>query len=191
MSIPDCKLCGTDKGWVSQLSNAQVMSREPLKKPFLYQLQQYSWNVVNRMTFLLFSFFSRLYLFVFRERGRKGEREEEKHPCTRETSISCLLYTPTGGPGLQPRRVPWPGIEPATFQFVRRRPTYWTTPVRTLCVFVCLFVYHFYFSGSLGVPGCRFSFLAFFSSQFQSASILSKVLEQKNNLLALLTNSWF
>ena len=27
----------------------------------------------------LISFFKRFYLFIFRERGRKGEREEEKH----------------------------------------------------------------------------------------------------------------
>ena len=38
-------------------------------------------------------------LFIFRERGREGEREEE-------TSISCLLHTPNWGPGLQPRHVP-------------------------------------------------------------------------------------
>ena len=30
----------------------------------------------------------------FREREREGEREEEKHGCERETSISCLLYVP-------------------------------------------------------------------------------------------------
>ena len=28
----------------------------------------------------------------FRERGRKGEREGEKHRCERDTSIGCLLY---------------------------------------------------------------------------------------------------
>ena len=27
----------------------------------------------------------------------------------------CLLHAPSQGPGLQPRYVPWPGIEPATF----------------------------------------------------------------------------
>ena len=40
-------------------------------------------------------FFLRFYLFIFRERGRDGERDEEKHQCVRETStdwsrLACL-----------------------------------------------------------------------------------------------------
>ena len=38
-------------------------------------------------------FFLRFYLFIFRERGREGEREEEKHQLERETLICCLLST--------------------------------------------------------------------------------------------------
>ena len=30
------------------------------------------------------------FFFGFRERGREGEREGEKHQCKRETSIGCL-----------------------------------------------------------------------------------------------------
>ena len=43
-----------------------------------------------------YPFFKRLYLFIFRERGREGEREREMwmHPCVRETAVSCLLHTP-------------------------------------------------------------------------------------------------
>ena len=41
----------------------------------------------------LFFFFK--ILFIFRERGREGEREGEKHLCERETSSHCLLHTPT------------------------------------------------------------------------------------------------
>ena len=44
-------------------------------------------------------------LIDFRETGREGEREEEKHGCERETSISCLLYMPRVGPIPQPRHV--------------------------------------------------------------------------------------
>ena len=51
-------------------------------------------------------FFLRI-LFIFRERRRKGEREGEKHQCVRETSIACLLLTPSWGCGQQPRCVPW------------------------------------------------------------------------------------
>ena len=39
-------------------------------------------------------FFFKCYLFIFRERGREGEREGEKHWCERETSVSCLLSDP-------------------------------------------------------------------------------------------------
>lgn len=37
------------------------------------------------------------------------EGEGEKHQGARETCIGCLLLAPNGGPGPQPRRVPWPG----------------------------------------------------------------------------------
>ena len=33
-------------------------------------------------------------LIDFREEGRKGEKEREKHWCERETSIRCLSYAP-------------------------------------------------------------------------------------------------
>ena len=36
----------------------------------------------------------RLYLFIFRENGREGERRGEKHQCMREASISFLLPGP-------------------------------------------------------------------------------------------------
>ena len=46
-----------------------------------------------------FFFFKRFYLFIFRERGRKREREGEKHQCE---ILSWLSY------------VPWRGTKPAT-----------------------------------------------------------------------------
>ena len=49
-----------------------------------------------------------------RQRGREREREGEKHQCVRDTWLP-LTHTPCWGPGLQPRHVPWLGIEPATF----------------------------------------------------------------------------
>ena len=42
----------------------------------------------------------------------------------------CLLCAPYWGPGLQPKHVPWLGIEPATLWFTSRRPTHWATPAR-------------------------------------------------------------
>ena len=48
------------------------------------------------------------YLLIFRERERG-----EKRQCQRETPIIDQLPL-----NLQPRHVPWPGIQPATFCFV-------------------------------------------------------------------------
>ena len=47
-----------------------------------------------------------LFIFIFRERGREGEREEEKHGCVTDTLIGSLWHTPSWGPGPQPRHVP-------------------------------------------------------------------------------------
>ena len=45
--------------------------------------------------------FERFYLFIFRQRGREGEREGEEHQ-----HCGCLSHTPHLGPGLQLRHVP-------------------------------------------------------------------------------------
>ena len=50
---------------------------------------------------ILINFFKRFYLFIFRERGREGEREGEKHQCVVASHVA-----PTEGPGPQPRHVP-------------------------------------------------------------------------------------
>ena len=50
---------------------------------------------------ILFIFFNFIYLFIFRERGREGEREGEKHQC-----VVASRALPTGGlahnPGMCP-----------------------------------------------------------------------------------------
>ena len=60
-------------------------------------------------------FFKMLFIYFFRERGREGEREAEKHQCVRETLNGSLLHTSNWGLGPQPRHVPWPRMEPVTF----------------------------------------------------------------------------
>ena len=67
----------------------------------------------------------------FREMGWEGEREGEQHQCAGGTSIGCLLHTPNWGPGLQPRHVPYLGIEPVTFWFTGRHLIHWATLART------------------------------------------------------------
>ena len=75
-----------------------------------------------------FSFFFFKVLFIFRGEGKEKGRE---------TSMSgCLSCAPYWGPGLQLRRVPWVGIEPATFGFADRRSIYWVTPARAHFVFI-------------------------------------------------------
>ena len=55
-----------------------------------------------------------------------------------KTSISCLLHTPSQGPGLQPRHVPWLGIEPGTFWFMEWCSTHWAAPVGAFRRFIAM-----------------------------------------------------
>ena len=68
-------------------------------------------------------FFKRFYLFIFRE-GRRG-RKREKHQY-----VVASVVPPHWGPGLQPRYVPWLGIEPATLWFIVLCLIHWATSAR-------------------------------------------------------------
>ena len=76
-----------------------------------------------------------IYLFIyFRERGREGEREGEKHQC-----VVASHTSPHWGLSPQPRRVPWPGIELVTFWFMEQHPTHWpcqSEPRKYILMFV-------------------------------------------------------
>ena len=67
--------------------------------------------------------------FIFLREGREGERKGNKHWCERETSLNFLSYAPSLRLNLQPRHMPWSGIEPMTFRFVGWCPTKWATLV--------------------------------------------------------------
>ena len=71
----------------------------------------YYFHVVHSVVFILKSviFFFQKILFIFRERGREGEIWGEKH----QGMVASHVF-PYSGPGLQPRHVPWLGIEPMT-----------------------------------------------------------------------------
>ena len=56
--------------------------------------------------FLSFSFCSLKILFIFRERGREGERGRERSMCKRNISWLALSCPQTRKPGPQPRPVP-------------------------------------------------------------------------------------
>ena len=46
--------------------------------------------------------FKGFFKLIFREKGREGEREEEKHQRERETLIGCLSHASNWGPGCNP-----------------------------------------------------------------------------------------
>ena len=83
------------------------------------------------------------YLLLEREEGR--EKGRERHPCARDTWIGCLLITPNWSPGPQPRHVPWPGIQPATFQFAGQHSIHWTTAVRAICYMFWNILWNFFY----------------------------------------------
>ena len=70
------------------------------------------------------SFFNDIYVFIFRQKGREGEREGEKHQC------AVVLHAHYWGPGLQHRHVPWLGIKPVILWFTGRHSIHWATPAR-------------------------------------------------------------
>ena len=59
-----------------------------------------------------------------RERGRETSMWERNH----RSVASCTC--PNWGLNPQPRHIPWPGIEPATFRFAGWHPTNWATLTR-------------------------------------------------------------
>ena len=64
-------------------------------------------------------YFLRFFIYLFfRERGREGEREEEKHWCARDTLIRCLLHAPSQRPGRNPGMCP----ESQTSDLLVKRP---------------------------------------------------------------------
>ena len=52
----------------------------------------------------VYSFFKRFYLFVFRERGKEGEREGEKQQCVVASHVppTGVLACALGNPGMCP-----------------------------------------------------------------------------------------
>ena len=76
------------------------------------------------------SFFLTLYLFIFREREKDGEREGKKLWSVRETLIGCLSHAPKWGLDPQPRHVLWLGIELAAFWSPDWCSIHWATQAR-------------------------------------------------------------
>ena len=113
----------------------------------------------------IFFFLDFIYLFIERGEGKKEGREGNIHVLG-ETSISCLSHAPNLaynlGPGLQPRHMPWWGIEPVTFWFSGQHSIHWVTPVSvqtffTLRLYLTLFFQFTYLKKKL-LKTLHFSF---------------------------------
>ena len=76
----------------------------------------------------VFFFFLRLHLFIFTERRKEGG--SERNIDVGERVISFLSRAPNWGPGLQPRHVPWLGIQLVTLWFAGLCLIHWATPAR-------------------------------------------------------------
>ena len=94
-------------------------------------------------------FLKYFYLFVFRVRGREGEREVDQHQCVRDTGIGCLMHSLNRGPGLQPRRVSW--LESNQWRFGLQAGPQATEPHQPelFCALIYISIIHIYFLGQL------------------------------------------
>ena len=113
------------------MSNFQIFPDFP--DTFLLFIPLWPQNICCTISVILnFLNFFKDYLFIFRERRRKGKREGVKHRCMRDTSVGCPSHTLNWIPGPQPRHVLGLGIEPATFQLTGRHSVHWATPARAI-----------------------------------------------------------
>ena len=78
-----------------------------------------------RATTLLF-FLTFIYLFLETGEGREKERK-------RTSMCSCLLRAPHWEHGLQPRHVPWLGMEPVATLWLAGS-VHWASPARAICI---------------------------------------------------------
>ena len=86
------------------------------------------WFRIGSMTAheVTFEYEVSFYLFTFREMGREGGREGEKHQCARDTSIAL---PPTHSQlGTQPATQACALMEPVTFRFTGRYSVFSATP---------------------------------------------------------------
>ena len=67
------------------------------------------------------------FIYLFLHRGEGWEKQREKI-----SMCGCLLHAPYWGPGLNPRHVPWLGIELATLGFAGQHSIHWATPARAI-----------------------------------------------------------
>ena len=73
------------------------------------------------------------FIYLLLERGEGREKERERNNNVREKHWLGASHTcPDRGSNLQPRHVPWLGIELAAFYLVEQCSTNWATPFRAI-----------------------------------------------------------
>ena len=99
-----------------------------------FSLWKKKWFIKEDLNGEIFDGFCLIFYFLFLDRGKGRENERETSMC------GCLSCTPYWRPGLQPRHVPWLGIEPATLWFTGWLSIHWATPARAdgFCLFICI-----------------------------------------------------
>nr|KAF6277381.1 hypothetical protein mMyoMyo1_010250 [Myotis myotis] len=102
---------GEHRGPGQPWSDMQVMTSNACQcRERIFDYQNLTFVVVNPHPRVFFP-------IDFRQSGREGERQREKHRCERDTLIGCLPHAPRKGLGLklQPRYVPLTRIKPGFF----------------------------------------------------------------------------
>ena len=71
------------------------------------------------------------FIYLFLERGEEKKKERE-----RNINVWLPLARPHWGPSLQPRHVPWLGVQPVTLWLAGQCSIHWATPARARLTFV-------------------------------------------------------
>ena len=107
-----------------------------MPEPNIHSMFNFLWNcqTFSKVAVPFFFFYPHLRTCLLNsERRERRKRERKKHQ-----AVASHAH-PNQGPNLQPRHVPWLGIEPATFCFARQCPTHWATPARAhFCLHISL-----------------------------------------------------
>ena len=118
------------------MNDGQVLRPSPTEAYLTHSHLCFPFEVIY-----IFCFKDFIYLFLERGEGRK--RGKETPVC------GCLSSTPYWGPGLQPRHVPWLGIEPVTLWFAGWCSIPWAPPGRAIYIFLLPSAVYPTFGGSV------------------------------------------
>ena len=110
-------------------NNTLDFGRKFIKCSKFFSMFSIIYHIVNTyicsMCFYL-NFLKILFIYFLRQGIGRRKRGRETSVC------GCLLCALYWGPDLQPRHVPWLGIEPVTLCFTGPHSIHWATPARAI-----------------------------------------------------------